>query len=256
MIVASAGASGWHPCPEGRAVFRSSAHVYNLIYEATGKDYAGEAAVVHELVQERNPGAVTLLDVACGTGGHLRHLRQWYSVTGVDLDSSMLDQARAYLPGVALVEGDMRTLRLGATFDAVVCLFSSIGYLRDDAELNAAVAAMAAHLDPGGVLVVDGWVRPDAWRDGDPVQMVVAADGETKVARVSHSRRRGRTTSIEMHHLVGTGDGVQHLVDHHELTLFPPESYEEALRRAGLDAEVTASPMGGRDRYVGTARPR
>ncbi|HLN17031.1 MAG TPA: class I SAM-dependent methyltransferase [Acidimicrobiales bacterium] len=237
-------------------MFRSSAHVYDLIYEATGKDYAAESSAVHDLIEERNPGAATLLDVACGTGGHLRHLRQWYSVTGVDLDPSMLDEGRGRLPGVPLLEGDMRALRLDTTFDAVICLFSSIGYMRDESELAAAVAGMAAHLNPGGVLVVDGWVRPDAWRDGDPSHVEVAADAETKVARVGHSRREGPTTYLEMHHLVATRDGVEHLVDHHELTLFPPESYEAAFRRAGLDVVVTDSPMEGRDRYVGTARPR
>ena len=79
-------------------MFGNSAHVYDLIYAAM-KDYAVEAQDVHALVQARRPGARSLLDVACGTGAHLRHLRQWYEVAGIDSDARMLGQARQQLPG-------------------------------------------------------------------------------------------------------------------------------------------------------------
>jgi ubiquinone/menaquinone biosynthesis C-methylase UbiE len=108
-------------------MFRHTAHIYDLLYEASGKDYARESSDLRHLIGARAPGARSLLDVACGTGEHLRHLRRWYEVTGTDLDVGMLGQARTQVPDVTLLEGDMRTLALGATFDVVVCLFSSIG---------------------------------------------------------------------------------------------------------------------------------
>lgn len=157
-------------------MFRQTAHIYDLIYEASGKDYAAESSVVHELIQAHHPRARTLLDVACGTGGHLRHLQRSYAVSGVDLDAEMLREARTHLPDVPLVEGDMRTLHLDARFDAVICLFSSIGYMADTAELDAAIGAMTRSLSTGGVLIVDGWVRPDAWRDGGSTNVEVATN--------------------------------------------------------------------------------
>jgi dTDP-3-amino-3,6-dideoxy-alpha-D-glucopyranose N,N-dimethyltransferase/dTDP-3-amino-3,4,6-trideoxy-alpha-D-glucopyranose N,N-dimethyltransferase/N-methyltransferase len=232
-------------------VFRQTARVYDLIYEASGKDYGAESAVIDAIVQQRNPGARTLLDVACGTGGHLRHLQHSYDVTGVDLDPEMLQEARRHLPTTRLIQADMRTFRLNARFDAVICLFSSIGYMRDVDELDQAVSTMARHVTPRGVLVVDGWVRPEAWRDGDPTHLDVAANETTKVARVGLTRRDGARTRLELHHLVGTADGIEHLVDVHELTLFAPEAYEAAFRRAGLVVEVVESPMADRDRYIG-----
>lgn len=231
-------------------MFRHTAHVYDLIYKAIGKDYAQEADEIRLLVWERNPDARTLLDVACGTGGHLRHLRDAFEVTGVDLDPGMLDQARLRLPGIRLVEGDMTDLDLGHKFDAVVCLFSSIGYLKDTDQLDSAVGSMADHLNPGGVLVVDGWVRPDAWISDGHASVDVAEDDETKVARVTRSGRDGMRTHLEMHYLIATRQRIEHLVENHELTLFAPESYEAAFRRAGMTTEVVPSPMPGRDRYV------
>lgn len=231
-------------------MFRHTAHIYDLIYEAAGKDYAAESSEIRSLIQARNPEARTLLDVACGTGGHLRHLQQHYEVTGIDLDPNMLREARNHLADIRLVEGDMRTLRIDTRFDAVICLFSSIGFMSDTEELTSAITTMASHLNPGGVLIVDGWVRPDAWRDGGSTGVEVATSKEMKVARVVHSRREGSATHLEMHHLVATQDGIEHLVDHHDLTLFTPEEYEAAFRAADLVAETADSPMQGRDRYI------
>ncbi|MGH9007404.1 MAG: class I SAM-dependent methyltransferase [Acidimicrobiales bacterium] len=234
-------------------MFEATAPLYDLIYAAMGKDYAAESEAVHRLVQGRRPGARTLLDVACGTGGHLRHLRAHYEVVGADLVPAMLEEARGQLGDVELVEADMRTMDLGRRFDAVVCLFSSVGYLRDAAELDQAVGAMARHLSPGGVLVVDGWVRPDAWRDGSPPRVIVADDGGRSIVRVSRSERHGAVTQLEMHHLIATAEAIEHLVDHHEMRLFEPREYEAAFEAAGLPSEVVEGPMPGRDRYVGVA---
>ena len=237
-------------------MFRGTAHVYDLLYEAAGKDYAAESAALTDVLRARNPRASSLLDVACGTGGHLRHLRSAFDeVAGVDIDSGMLQEARAALPDVTLVEGDMRTFDLGRRFDAVVCLFSSIGYVRSTAELGAAVGRMGAHLAPGGVLVVDAWLTPDQWREPGRVHVLAGERDGVAAARVGRTRRAGRTTVLELHHLVAAVDteGVEHIVDLHELTLFEREEYEAAFRQAGLEPQRLPSPLSDRDRYAAVA---
>jgi hypothetical protein len=111
---------------------------------------------------------------------------------------------------------------------------------------------MADHLTPGGVLIVDGWVRPDAWIDGGSTHIETAETDDIKIARVGRTSREGSVTRLEMHHLVASRSEVEYLVDHHELTLFEPTQYEHAMTSAGLSIEVTDSPMAGRDRYIGT----
>ena len=88
----------------------------------------------------------------------------------------------------------MRTVNLGRTFDAVTCLFSSVGYLCDAGELASAVGRMAAHLAPGGVLVIDGWVRPDAWYRAARQALAETADG-VAAARVARTWREGDRAS-------------------------------------------------------------
>ena len=72
----------------------------------------------------------TLLDVACGTGRHLEYFVREASCVGLDIEPGLLAVAGRRCPGVELVPGDMTDFELGRTFDAVTCLFSSIGYVR------------------------------------------------------------------------------------------------------------------------------
>jgi len=232
-------------------VFRNSAHIYDLVQDISGKDYAAEAATVDEVVRRRNPAASSLLDVACGTGRHLGHFSSRYKVVGVDLDPGMLAQARQRLPDVTLVEGDMRTFNLGRRFDVVVCLFSSIGYMGSVDDLAAAVARMAAHVEVGGVVVVDGWIRPEAWIEPGTVHALAGMHDGTAVARVARSRRDGDHTHLDFEYLVATLDGIEHLVDRHVLTLFTDDAYQRAFRGAGLGVERVVDCPPGRDRYIG-----
>jgi len=235
-------------------VFERSAHVYDLLYSF--KDYEAEARDLVSLIRARNPGAGSLLDVACGTGKHLELLRADFSdVAGIDLNAELLAIAQARLPDVPFTEADMRTFDLGRTFDVVTCLFSSVGYMADVAELQAAVARMAAHLAAGGVLVIDGWVRPDAWLPSGNVMAQAATDDDTAVARIVRSRRTGDRTHLEMRYLVATRDGFDTIEETHVLTLFDDEDYRSAFEAAGLQPEVLPGPMGpDRDRYVAVRR--
>lgn len=207
---------------------------------------------MHELIQARRPGARTLLDVACGTGAHLEHLAGRYAVEGLDLDAAMLAVARERLPDVPFHEADMAEFDLGRRFDAVVSLFSSIGYARTPERLNAAVAAMARHLEPGGVLVVEPWFTRDQWQAPSGPYSVFVDEPELKVARVSVSPPAAETVVLEMHHVVGTPEEVESFVEVHELGMFSHDQYLDAFRAAGLEVEHDPEGLIGRGLYFGT----
>lgn len=226
--------------------------LYDRIYSF--KDYEGEAVRIRDLVRERAPASRSLLDVACGTGKHLEHLRRWFDVAGLDLDPELLAVARARLPDVPLHQGDMTAFGLGRRFDAVTCLFSAIGYVTTDAGLASAAAAMANHVAPGGVLVVEPWVTPDAWLDRH-VGGVHVDDEELQAIRISLPRRDGPLSILALHYLVGTPDGVEHVVEEHTLRLWTHEEYRGALERAGLDVDHDAHGLTGRGLWIGVKRP-
>jgi SAM-dependent methyltransferase len=231
-------------------MFTKSARFYDAIYSF--KDYAVEAEKVDALIQERKPGARTLLDVACGTGLHLAHLHERYEVEGLDLDPNLLAIAAERLPGVPLHQGDMTSFDLGRRFDAVVCLFSSIGYATTVEKLERAVTSMANHLEPGGVLVIEPWLTPDVWED-DHLGAVFVDEPGLKIARVNLAEREGRLSRFVFHYLVLTPEGVERFEEPHELSLFTHEEYLAAFRRARLDVGYDAEGLMGRGLYVGCA---
>ncbi len=228
--------------------------MYDLLYAAAGKDYEREAEELHTLIQRTRPGAASLLDVACGTGMHLLHLSRHYDVAGIDAEPAMVAEARSRLPGVSVTQGDMRSFGLERSFDVVTCLFSAIGYMGSPAELDEALAAFRRHLSPAGIVVVDGWVRRESWRDPGTVQVLSASEDDVAVARVVRSRRDGVHTTLELQHLIGSVNGIEHVVESHALTLFGDDEYRAAFERAGLAVETVASPHPDRDRYIGKAR--
>lgn len=229
-------------------MFTRSAAIYDAVYSF--KDYAAEAARVHELVEERLAGATTLLDVACGTGKHLEVLRAWYRIEGLDLDGDLLEIARGRLVDVPLHEQDMTSFDLDRRFDVVTCLFSSIGYVGTVERLHAAVASMTRHLNPGGIVLVEPWFSPEAWTTGSP-HLLTVDEPDLKVARVNVSQRDGPLAVMEFSYLVGTPAGVEHFSERHEAALFTDEEYRSAFAAAGLSVEHDRHGLIGRGLYLG-----
>jgi SAM-dependent methyltransferase len=198
--------------------------------------------------------AHSLLEVGCGTGRYLQELRRHFSVEGLDVEPAMLDIARQRLPDVPLHEGDMRTFDLGRPFDAVMCLFSSIGYMTTREDLAAALGNMRRHLVPGGVMVIDPWFTPDAWIERH-IGAGLDERGDLVVARLSHGTSDGRISVMDMHHLVGRkGVGVDHYVERHVMGLFTDEEYMDVFAEVGLAAErLDDLAWMDRNRYVAVA---
>jgi len=226
------------------------AETYDLVYSS--KDYRGEARKVVRILRSRlGRGRKGLLDVCCGTGEHLRYLKRSFRVEGLDGSRAMLRIARKKLPDVSFHSGDMMSFDLGREYDAVINLFSSIGYARSIRNLNRAIRCMARHLRPGGVLLVEPWVTPTAWR-GRSAHLDVVEQPEIKIARASTSRRRGRLSWFDMHHLVATSKQTTHFVERHVLGLFTRGEMKQAFRKAGFGVEYDPEGLFGRGLYIGT----
>ena len=117
-------------------------------------EYEGEAESILELLAEalgRMPASA--LELGSG-GGHLASfLRRRFPMTLVDVAPGMLEVSKKLNPGCEHVQGDLRSVRLGAKFDAVI-VHDAIMYMTSRDDLDAALATVRAHLADGGVAVV------------------------------------------------------------------------------------------------------
>lgn len=232
-------------------MFTKSAGFYDAIYAF--KDYAREADRIDHLIREHRLSRGTrLLDVGCGTGGHITHLKKIYAVEGLDLDPGMLAAARERHPEVIFHAGDMLTFDLERRFDAVVCLFSSIGYVRTRPRLIQAVSNMARHLAPGGVLIVEPWITPEAFTPGG-VHALFVDRPDLKIARMNVSAVEEKVSILDFHYLVGRPAGIESFTERHELGLFAHEDYLAAFEAAGLKPAHDPAGLDGRGLYHATA---
>lgn len=235
-------------------MFTKSEKYYDVLYEALGKDYAAEAEAAHKVIQKyKRTIKNSLLDVACGTGAHAGTLKKYYKYEGLDLDPAMLKIARAKFPKLKFHRGSMDTFDLGKRFDAVVCLFSSIGYMKTQPAMNKAVKTMARHLQPGGALLIEPWFSPDEWKTPS-ARILHVDDPEFKIARISYTRRKGRISLLDFHYMVGDKSGVKTFVERHEMGLFTHEEYMGAFESAGLKTAYNKKGLSGRGLYIGVKK--
>lgn len=214
---------------------RPMADVYELAYDF--KDYASESEGIMAVIRRRHPQARTLLETAAGTGRFLELLRPHFDeVEGLDASEAMLVRAAERLPGVRLHTADMTAFDLSRSFDIVCCLFRSIAYCRTVTRLHASIQAMARHVAPGGLLLIEPFFSPDTYWV-DRVTLNHAERDDLKLAWMYVSERDGVLARLRIHYLAGRPAGVEHFEEVHELGLFSGADFESAFAAAGLQLE-------------------
>ena len=190
-------------------VFDTYAHYYDLLYR--DKDYAGEAEYVAAHIRKQAPQAKRILELGCGTGAHAEHLaRMGYTVHGVDMSPAMLTRAearKATLPREVAARlsfslGDVRTVRRGETYDAVISLFHVMSYQITNADLDAAFETASVHLQPGGLFLFDFWFGPAVLTQRPDVRVRRLEDEEIKVTRIAEPEMHVNENVVDVNYTV------------------------------------------------------
>lgn len=117
------------------------------------EDYVTESEEYIRLIKKYARIPVNkVVNLGCGGGHNDFTLKGSFQMTGVDISEPMLELARRLNPEVAYSTGDMRSVRLGQSFDAVT-VFDSIAYMRTAESLKSAFLTAFTHLRPGGVFL-------------------------------------------------------------------------------------------------------
>src|SRR2546427_8175864 len=113
-------------------------------------EFREEALFFDRLLRESSdPPPRSVLDLGSGSGNVAFHLKAHYAMTLVDVSPQMLAVSRALNPECDHLLGDIRTLRLGKTFDAVF-VHDAVCHMTTESDLQAAMETAILHCPPAG----------------------------------------------------------------------------------------------------------
>lgn len=247
-------------------MFSQTARYYDRIYAF--KNYEDEVARIRGRLRAEHPAAKSVLDVACGTGEHARLLARGLctntgsarisgdvadlTVDGIDLEPEFVQIAKEKVPAGRFEVADMRNFALDRRYDAVLCLFSSIGYLLERSDIVAALTCFKNHLAPGGVVMVEPWIRPSAWLEPRP-SMITVDEPDLKLCRMGLSERQGDVTTLRFEYLIGTRERIERAEETHRLLLTEPDDLAQRFADAGLFCTYDPEGLSGRGLFVARA---
>lgn len=117
------------------------------------REYAQEATYLAAVLTSAAAVSVhEVLDLGSGGGHVAMHLKDDFALTLVDISADMLSVSRRLNPECRHLQGDMRTVRLGRTFDAVL-VHDAIDYITTPDGLRRVIETAFEHCRPGGIAV-------------------------------------------------------------------------------------------------------
>jgi SAM-dependent methyltransferase len=149
---------------ESYRLYRELAGWWPLI--SPPSEYAADAAAIEREFATAQLPVHSLLDLGSGGGHVARHLRRDRSLTLVDISADMLAVSGQLNPGCRHVVGDMRAIRLGQLFDAVL-VHDAVDYVTSQDDLALVIGTAAAHCRPGGMAVFAPDHTAETFRPGD-----------------------------------------------------------------------------------------
>lgn len=238
-------------------VFGSYARYYDLIYQ--DKDYHEEVRFLHMLLQDHNPDTKSILEMGCGTGAHAELLSlKGYHVHGVDYSEDMMDRAEKRLARIpkdqnaklSFSKGDIRTIRLGRQFDAVLSLFHVMSYQTKNEDLMDAFLTAKAHLKPNGIFIFDCWYGPAVLSERPSSRLKRIEDEKIDVVRFADPIMHPNENVVDVNYQVfitqKADKNVNELREIHRMRyLFRPE-IELFISKTGLQVSAHREWMSDR----------
>ncbi len=215
--------------------------------------YTEEAAdLLPDLLSATEPSPKTLLELGSGGGSLAYHLKNHFRLTLADLSNDMLNVSRGINPECEHIQGDMRTLDLGRTFD-VVLIHDAIMYMTDAESMRAVLRTVSRHCRTGGATIL----MPDFVKENfEPSTSTGGEDGpDGRALRYmdwTWDADPGDDAFDAVYALVlREADGTVHVeMDRHRCGMFSHTAWMEWLREAGFTPSSRRDPW-ERDIFIG-----
>ena len=223
---------------------------------STPEGYRKEATFFKRVLSKTStPPPRKVLELGSGGGNSAVHLKSRFAMTLVDLSPNMLAVSRALNPECEHVEGDIRTVRLGRTFDAVF-VHDAICHMTTESDLRAAMKTAFMHCRPGGAaLFAPDFVRETFFENVDQGGNDTDRGSVRFLQWTTDPHPRDTSYFVDFAILIRDRRGavrVEH--DRHHYGLFSRADWRRLLRDVGFVLRTPRATLDGlgRDFFVGS----
>lgn len=117
-------------------------------------DYQSQSHCINRLHQLFGNEGKNHLDLACGTGPHVRHFIDYgFNSSGLDINQPMLDMAQRRCPEAMFSLQDMSDLQVEKPLDLITCFLYSIHYCDGIERLKQCIVQVHKALNTGGTFM-------------------------------------------------------------------------------------------------------
>lgn len=198
------------------AIYTDLSGYYDLL--CADIDYQAQSQCVQRLHQLFGNGGRTHLDLACGTGPHVRHfLDAGYGCSGLDINQPMLDRAIARCPEAAFSLQDMCSFSLDQPVDLITCFLYSIHYSATLERLQNCLASAHRALAEGGLFCFNAVDKHQIDNHSYVTHTVNDGDGSISFSSGWHYSGEGEQQALRLRVERASGDTRQVWSDSHTM---------------------------------------
>ncbi|MAD95364.1 MAG: SAM-dependent methyltransferase [Rhodobacteraceae bacterium] len=226
-------------------VFDAYSSYYDILYR--DKDYSAEIDYIADLLRHYGVLGANVLEFGSGTGKHGRLLAErGYQVTGIERSAEMVARAKS-APGFVCQQGDICTVQLERTFDAVLSLFHVVSYQTTNGAVRDVLARAAEHLRSGGLFVFDVWYSPAVQAQRPEVRVKRLMDGSYEIIRLAEPVSHPNENRVDVNYTIFArdlrSDAVKTFSETHPMRHF-------SLPELALLAENTGFEIVGSEEFL------
>lgn len=201
------------------------------------EEYVKETELFIKVIKEHSKLEVkTLLHLGCGAGINDYTFKRHFKVTGVDINENMLEISRNLNPEVVYLHGDMRTIELEESFDAVA-IPDSIGYMTTVKDLRRTIITAYKHLNPGGVLLIISNIAGQ-FKQNNFLYTGSKGDVEITIFENNYMPDTTETTyEVTFIYLIRRKGKLEIHTDRHIIGIFKLEIWLDLLKEVGFEVK-------------------
>ena len=199
-------------------------------------DYKKQTSFVTKIINKefysrKTKNNIKILDLACGTGEHIKILKRKFEIEGIDVNKGMVKKAKSKNPTNMIKEGNICNLNLKYNYyDVVVCFSSSIQYILSEKDLESFFKKVKKSLKNQGIFIFDMAYCKEKWIEGYVGIRTVVRDG-LQIAEIFKSRSKNNISYYDPIYLINNNGRFRFYIDNHKIYLFSIKKVKNILRR-------------------------